>query len=92
MTSDSTDDVKAHHERAVSMYNIKMRKIPDRAFFLSRKPTLIEIYKETDLHNPLVHEDCQLPMVLSNYNMFVSSRFRAQKTEQDPAITLALWL
>jgi hypothetical protein len=75
-----------------SMLEHKLKKIPARAFFTCRKPTIQDIYDDsTGLKNPQYPPECQIGAVFRIWDKFVAARFAARKHDQDEPTTLSIW-
>ncbi|KAH7093587.1 hypothetical protein FB567DRAFT_610119 [Paraphoma chrysanthemicola] len=90
----TNDELAQHHYELARLLEIKIKKIPKRAFRGARgKPTIIDIYKDTGaLYMPQYHENCQLLNVFESYNDILASNFTARKKEQNMFTTMTIWL
>jgi hypothetical protein len=85
--------IREKHSAAVVMLEHKLKKIPARAFFTGRKPTIQDIYDESpSLKNPQYPPECQIGAVFRNWYKVVAARFAARKQDQDESTTLSIWL
>jgi hypothetical protein len=85
--------IREKHNAGVAMLEHKLKKIPARAFFTGRKPTIQDIYDESpSLKNSHYPPECQIGAVFRNWDKFVAARFAARKHDQDESTTLSIWL
>jgi hypothetical protein len=85
--------IREKHSAAVVMLEHKLKKIPARAFFTGRKPTIQDIYDESPSPKNLQYPpECQIGAVFRNWDKFVAARFAARKHDQDESTTLSIWL
>jgi hypothetical protein len=72
--------IREKHSAAVALLEHKLKKIPTRAFFTGRKPTIQDIYDESpSLKNPQYPPECQIGAVFRNWDKVVAARFAARK-------------
>ncbi|KAJ4299064.1 hypothetical protein N0V90_004308 [Kalmusia sp. IMI 367209] len=85
-------DMVALHQKAVANLDRKLGPIPRQVFFAGRKPTIGDIYQQT---NACLIDDIPsffgLTYVFVNYSKFKANDFRALKVENEFDIAQATW-
>lgn len=88
----SHQDLIALHAKVTEQLIQKLTKVPPRMWLANCKPTIKDIYNDTEyVHSYCVPDEYQIWYIFEHFEQFVAQDFQVRKREGDINVNMAIW-